>query len=108
MGLEVFREKLCFVFRPGSTVNCIYGSSPPGDPGQIHGQKPSKNPGGLFFIEISFGKLSDNCSESRLNTSTNLPEAPPQKTESCMCVFFFFFSIFSIMPYSIDRLFLLV
>ena len=34
-----------------------------------------------FVIEISFDKLTENCSKSIMNTSKNLPEAPPEKPE---------------------------
>ena len=37
--------KVIHFVRPGSTVHCIYGFSPPIKPGQNPGQKPDKKSG---------------------------------------------------------------
>ena len=77
-----------FALRPGGTVYCIYGVSPPRDPGQNPGQKSdqkldknlTKNltPNPQKFVRQFDRKLSEKKTETPIEDQ---PKAPPPKHE---------------------------
>ena len=67
---------LCFFLRPGSTVHCIYGFSPPPNPGQKPGQK-SDQKSGWRTIGQRKGGLATGAS-LRLSLANKNKKGPPK------------------------------